>query len=149
MVVQESTHPRSPLSVDRGVIRRQLPMLRTAAGRCYLAHCRAAERDQIIKRLEAADETEDRPYLTASWLDQMINEVRDRGYASRFHESYNSYTSSIAVPVFSDTALMGSIAVIWLTKALTLAEGVDQFFDAMREATQRITIRHDRMHADR
>jgi IclR family mhp operon transcriptional activator len=147
MIVQESTHPRSPLSVDRGVIGRKLPMLRTAAGRCYLAHCPPADRAKVLELLESSKDPEDSFYLTASWLERTLSETLQRGYAARYHEQYNSHTSSIAVPIFSGTTLVGSMAVIWITKAMTLVEGVDQFLETMREAAQRITYRHDRMHA--
>jgi hypothetical protein len=43
---------------------------------------------------------------------------------------------------------VGSMAVIWITKAMTLVEGIDQFLETMREAARRITYRHDRMHAE-
>ena len=33
MVVQETTHSRSPMSIDRGMIGKRLPILRTSAGR--------------------------------------------------------------------------------------------------------------------
>jgi hypothetical protein len=39
------------------------------------------------------------------------------------------------------------MAVIWITKALTLSEAVDQFLDTMREAARRITYRHGQLHA--
>ena len=51
MVVQETTHQRSPLSIDRGMIGRRVPMLRTATGRAYLAHCPDRERDVIINHV--------------------------------------------------------------------------------------------------
>jgi IclR family transcriptional regulator, mhp operon transcriptional activator len=148
MIVQESTHPRSPLSVDRGVIGRHLPMLRTAAGRCYLAHCPPAVRVQLLEQIENLKIPEDSFYLAASSLDRLLSETVERGYAVRYHEHYNSHTSSIAVPIFSGTTLVGSMAVIWITKAMTLVEGIDQFLETMREAARRITYRHDRMHAD-
>jgi IclR family mhp operon transcriptional activator len=39
MVIQETTHNRSPLSIDRGMTGFRLPMMRTSAGRCYLGLC--------------------------------------------------------------------------------------------------------------
>jgi len=147
MVVQESTHPRSPLAIDRGVIRRNLPMLRTAAGRCYIAHC--AERSKIIDRISASKNPQDDFYLAASRLQQLVEETSLRGYAIRYHERYNPHTSSIAVPIFSGTTLVGSMAVIWITKAIALAEAVDQFLDAMRTASMRITLKHDHIQFER
>jgi IclR family mhp operon transcriptional activator len=148
MVVQESTHPRSPLAVDRGVIRRKLPMLRTAAGRCYLAHCMPEERSRIIERISELNDPEDNFYLPAARLEQMFNETSARGYAIRFNERYNPHTSSIAVPIFSGTTLVGSMAVIWITKAIALPEAVDQFLDTMRKASERITYKHDHIHVE-
>jgi IclR family mhp operon transcriptional activator len=147
MVIQESTHPRSPLSVDRRVIGRKLPMLRTAAGRSYLAHCTPDNRAEVLAQIRQAGDDEDGAFLRPSVLDRMLGETVAQGYAVRYHERYIPHTSSIAVPIFSGTTLVGSIAVIWITKALTLAEGVDQFLETMHEAARRITHRHHRMHA--
>jgi IclR family mhp operon transcriptional activator len=147
MVIQESTHPRSPLSVDRGVIGRKLPMLHTAAGRCYLAYCTPADRTRILKQIGQLENLEDSYYLAPPTLERVLNETIERGYAARYHDRYIPNTSSIAVPIFSGTALVGAMAVIWITKAITLAEGVDQFLAPMREAAQRISHRHERMHA--
>lgn len=141
MEIQELTHPRSPLSVDRGVIRRRLPMLHTAAGRCYLSYCSDGERERLLADISRDGSEEDRYLLSTNWLDKLIAETRSQGFAMRFKEQYNSHTSSIAVPIFSDNELVGAIAVIWITKALTLAEGIEQFYETMSDAARRITAR--------
>ena len=51
MLVRETTHEASVLSIDHGMVGRSLPMLRTAAGRCYLACCSANERRAILEML--------------------------------------------------------------------------------------------------
>jgi IclR family mhp operon transcriptional activator len=147
MQIQESTHPRSPLAKDRGVIRRHLPMLHTAAGRSYLAFCTERERLRLVDNITAHGNADDRYLLKGPWLDTMVVETAARGYAVRYNDRYNPHTSSIAVPIFSGTTLIGSIAVIWITKALTLAEGVDQFFATMRDAAVRINSLHGHLHA--
>jgi IclR family mhp operon transcriptional activator len=147
MVVQESTHPRSPLAVDRGVIGRRMPMLRSSMGRCYLAHCPSAERAELVELIANLNDTEDSFYLAPQVLEKLVTETIERGYAARYREKFNLHTSSIAVPIFSGTTLVGSMAVIWITKALTLSEAVDQFLDTMREAARRITYRHGQLHA--
>jgi IclR family mhp operon transcriptional activator len=123
-------------------------MLRTAAGRCYLGHCAPAERSKIIGRVAELSDPEDKFYLPASRLEQLFNETSTRGYAIRYNERYNPHTSSIAVPIFSGTTLVGSMAVIWITKAIGLAEAVDQFLDTMRKASERITYKHDHIQCD-
>ena len=62
MVVQETTHQRSPLSIDRGMIGRRVPMLRTATGRAYLAHCPDRERDVIINHVRRIGDPETRNF---------------------------------------------------------------------------------------
>jgi IclR family mhp operon transcriptional activator len=147
MVIQESTHPRSPLAVDRGVIGRRLPMLHTAAGRCYLAFCPPADRARVLQQIAQLGNPEDSFDLAAPALQRMLGETTERGYATRYHERYIPNTSSIAVPIFSGQVLVGAMAVIWITKAMTLAEAVDQFLASMREAAQRISQRHELLHA--
>ena len=66
MVIQETTHRRSPLSIDRGMIGKRLPMLRTSTGRAYLAACSPRERDVIIAHLRRINEVEDRPFSNRS-----------------------------------------------------------------------------------
>src|SRR5271169_51280 len=51
MLVRETTHEASTLSIDHGMVGRSLPILRTAAGRCYLAFCPDEERRTIVDLL--------------------------------------------------------------------------------------------------
>ena len=39
MMIRESTHRFSPLSFHRAMVGQTIPMLLTAAGRAYFAHC--------------------------------------------------------------------------------------------------------------
>ena len=60
MLVRETTHEASTLSIDHGMVGRRLPMLRTAAGRCYLALCPDKERRAILEMLSRSKAPEDR-----------------------------------------------------------------------------------------
>ena len=57
MLVRETTREVSVLSIDHGMAGRSLPMLRTAAGRCYLAFCSNNERGAILKMLARSKNT--------------------------------------------------------------------------------------------
>jgi IclR family mhp operon transcriptional activator len=122
-------------------------MLHTAAGRCYLAFCPPADRARVLQQIAQLGNPEDSFDLAAPALQRMLGETTERGYATRYHERYIPNTSSIAVPIFSGQVLVGAMAVIWITKAMTLAEAVDQFLASMREAAQRISQRHELLHA--
>lgn len=140
MVVQETTHSRSPLSIDRNMIGKRLPMLRTSAGRAYLAACPVREREMIVNHLRRIDEADDRPFLDAKRLSQMIAETARRGYAVRSEGEYNPKTASIAVPIVRDEAVFGCISIIWIRSALSLDEAVAQFAATLRETAAAIPV---------
>ncbi|ERF81975.1 DNA-binding transcriptional regulator [Bradyrhizobium viridifuturi] len=140
MVVQETTHSRSPMSIDRGMIGKRLPILRTSAGRAYLAASAERERNLIVNHLRRIDEADDRPFLGGDWLERMIAETRERGYGVRNEGEYNPKTASIAVPIVRDEAVFGCISIIWIRSALSLEDAVSQFVMPMRQAAAAITI---------
>lgn len=140
MVIQETTHARSPLSIDRGMIGRRLPMLRTSAGRAYLAFCPEAERAIILKHLRRVDDAEDRPYLCQHAIAPMLERTRERGYAIRDAGEYNPKTASIAVPILGSDHVIGCLSIIWIRSALVLNDAVAQFFAPMREAAASLRI---------
>jgi IclR family mhp operon transcriptional activator len=141
MVIQETTHPRSPLSIDRGMIGERLPMLRTSAGRAYLAACAPSERDVIVSHLRRIDEAADRPYLEADRLSRMIEETMQRGYAIRGEGEYKPKTASIAVPIVREDVVFGCISIIWIRSALSLDEAIATFAAPMREAAAAIPVK--------
>jgi IclR family mhp operon transcriptional activator len=140
MVIQESTHPRSPLSIDRGMIGRSLPVLRTSAGRAYLANCADGERNVIINHLRRIGDSEDALYLTDAYLAHMIEETLSRGYAVRNDGEFIAKTSSIAVPIVRDRTVYGCLAIIWVRKALALEQAVEQYLEPMRKAAAEIPV---------
>ena len=131
MVVQETTHAQSPLSIDRGMIGRRLPMLRTSSGRAYLAFCSAAEREIIVKHIARIDDPEDRPFLQRDYLDRTLSETRARGFGLRAEGEYNAKTSSIAVPVIKSNDVLGCISIIWIRSALDPTRGDRPVFRAI------------------
>ena len=141
MVIQETTHRRSPLSIDRGMIGKRLPMLRTSAGRAYLAACTSSERDIIVSHLRRLGETEDRPFLEARRLARMLKETSRQGYAVRNAGEFNPKTASIAVPIVRNDVVFGCISIIWIRSALSLEEAVSKFAAPMRETAQTIPVK--------
>jgi IclR family mhp operon transcriptional activator len=154
MVIQETTHSRSPLSIDRGMIGIRLPMLRTAAGRTYLAFCSEEERGALVNHLRRKDDPADRGLLDPALLAASIEETVSRGYGIRtssdqpIPNTSATKTSSIGVPILSGAAILGCITIIWLANALEFDEAVAQFLRPMQEAARTITARLGRPAAD-
>ncbi|WP_293449295.1 DNA-binding transcriptional regulator, partial [Planktotalea sp.] len=124
MVIQETTHSRSPLSVDPGMVGYPLPILRSSAGRAYLSVCSAREREIIIDLLRAEPCQEDLPFLQFGWLDENLTAYFRQGYATRGPRSFRPKTSSLAVPILADDRAIGCLSIIWVTKAMTMEQAI-------------------------
>jgi IclR family mhp operon transcriptional activator len=133
MVVRETTHPRSPLSVDRDMVGREVPMLRTASGRVYLAFCTAAERREILRLLRVRGDAADEPYLIPGAVEEMLLRCRKKNYGAWLNEEFVGKTSSVALPIMVNGYARASIAVAWLTTAIPVAKAVQQFVPPLAE----------------
>lgn len=138
MVIQETTHGRSPLSIDRGMIGYRLPMLRTSAGRAYLAFCGDQQRQIILDQVRRLDIPEDSPFLEAIYLDTILGEIRENGYAARDSGEFRPQTASIAVPVTISGTMVACVSMIWIRTALTLNEAVLRHVDTLHMIARRI-----------
>lgn len=138
MVIQETTHGRSPLSIDRAMIGYRLPVLRTSAGRAYLAFCPEAERALIVDHLRRLGDPADMFFLEGSWLDRMVAETRARGYALRDAGEFRAQTASLAVPVRAGGAVLGCVSLIWIRTALKTAKAVETAAEPLAELANRI-----------
>jgi IclR family transcriptional regulator, mhp operon transcriptional activator len=138
MVVRETTHARSPLSIDRAMLGREVPMLRTACGRAYLAFCSEAERREILEYIRAWGDVADVPYLHPDVLETLLDSTRRDGYASRLNEAFVPKTSSIAVPILLEGQVSACLSVVWQTAAMQASRAIKQFMSPLREAAELI-----------
>ena len=134
MVVRETTHQRSPLSIDKAMVGREVPMLRTATGRAYLSFCSERERAEILEFLHTRSEPEDEPCLYPKALDMMIATCRRNGYGTRLGEAFVPKTSSISLPILVDDLARGCITVVWLTQAMSASRAIKEFFPPLKKA---------------
>lgn len=139
MIIQESTHARSPVSIDRGMLGRRLPMLRTSAGRAYLTACIPAERNIILNHLRRIDDVEDKMFLQESYIERLLEQTASQGFAVRSDGEFNAKTSSIAVPIVQGDIVMGCISIIWIRSALSLDEAISSFAAPMKEVAAYIS----------
>jgi IclR family transcriptional regulator, mhp operon transcriptional activator len=139
MVIQETTHGRSPLSIDRGMVGYRLPMLRTSAGRCYLGMCPPAERTLILEHIRRLNDPEDAPFLGDHFLQPMLAQVAERRLATRDAGEFRPQTSSIAAPVMSAGSIVACISIIWIRSAMSLEEASHTCEAPLREIAERLS----------
>lgn len=141
MVVRETTHQRSPLSIDRAMLGREVPVLRTASGRAYLSFCSPPEREEIIQLLKAQNDPADEPLLSPGAIEELIGTCQRQGYGARLNEAFVPKTSSVALPILVDGRACGCISIIWLTSAMTAHRAIKTFVPPLRDAAAMIAKR--------
>lgn len=139
MVVQETTHERSPLSIDRGMTGFHLPVLRTSAGRCYLGLCPDEERAIIIDHVKQLGDPEDKAFLQAPRLNKLLSDTRKAGLGTRFDGEFRPKTASIAVPVWSAGRLIACVSIIWVRRAMRPEDALERMVAPMQELSARIS----------
>lgn len=143
MVIQETPHGRSPLSIDRGMTGYRLPMLRTSAGRCYLGCCNPRERELILDHIRRIADPEDAPFLDQRYLDRMLSDVATKGIAVRDSGEFKVKTASIAVPILASGSIVACLSLIWIRSAMTVRTAVETCEKPLRDISGRITAALD------
>jgi len=138
MVIQETTHGRSPLSIDRAMTGYRLPILRTSAGRAYVAFCGEDERGFILDHLMRLGDPADAPFLDPAWLARMMAETRTRGLAVRDAGEFRPQTASLAAPVISGGDVIGCVSMIWIQSAMSTSKAVAEHGDQLREIAAKL-----------
>jgi IclR family transcriptional regulator, mhp operon transcriptional activator len=137
MLVRETTHEASTLSIDHGMVGQSMPMLRTAAGRCYLAFCPAAERRAILEMLSRSKAPEDRSAREAQRLTKLLDAVRAKGYEVQDRE-INPKTTGISVPIRAGARVLGTISSIWISSAMTIEKARAELYSPLAATAARI-----------
>jgi len=138
MLVRQTTHEASTLSIDHGMVGRSLPMLRTGAGRCYLAFCPAKERRAILEMLSRSKAPEDRPAREPQRLSRLFEAIRAKGYAIQDRE-INPKTTGLAVPIVLGTRVRGALSSIWISSAMTIEKAETELYPPLAAIAARIT----------
>lgn len=143
MVIQETTHGRSPLSIDRAMTGYRMPMLRTSAGRAYLAFTGEAERDLILDHLRRLGDPADAFFLQESWLTRMIAQTRERGFAIRDAGEFRMQTASLAAPVIVEGTVRACVSLIWIRSAMKTSKAIESAAAPLIELAARIAAALD------
>jgi IclR family mhp operon transcriptional activator len=139
MLVRETTHRFSPLSFHRAMIRLRMPVLFTAAGKAYLAFCSLEERQQILSLIEAGSDEQAQFARNRVLVEQMLDKVRSRGYATNDGEWHQQpKVAAIAMPIRHHEQVLGCINVVFLRKALNATEGAKRYVAELRAAIKKI-----------
>ena len=139
MLVRETTHRFSPLSFHRAMIRQRMPVLFTAAGRAYLACCGDEERQQVLHLLVSGNDEQANFARNRVLVEQMLEKVRRQGYAGNEGEwNQQLKIAALAMPVRHQGHVLASINIVFLKKAMSIAEAAERFLPHLQAAVAKI-----------
>jgi len=139
MVVRETTHRFSRLSFHRSMVGRRLPMLITAAGRAYIAHCPDSEREKILKILAARNDAQAELARNPTFIEGVVNRVRRQGYAeNKNYWQEEPKISAIALPIKNNERVMGCLNLIYVAKAMTTEEAAKKYLPSMQATVAKL-----------
>lgn len=133
MVVRDTTHGQSALSIDRNVVGRRLPLLGSCAGLAYLAFAPAAEQSLLMDILARSTDPADQPARDPVKLRRLLETTRRRGYGVRQGGALWPHTGAVALPVREGGRVLGCISVIWMARVIPAAEGLRRCLEPLRE----------------
>ena len=139
MMVRDSTHALTSLTLNNYHPGYTLPILESGAGRTYLGFAGEAERATVLAGLRAQAEEQQLGTEMLSLFESgfMVEEVRRLGYGAKGHNRFTENpgkTSSIAVPIFEGEELAGSLSLIFFASAMKIEEAARRYLDDMRRA---------------
>lgn len=137
MVVRETTHRRSPLSINREVPGFRPPVLLSALGLAYLAWSVPRDQEEILRAIAASDQPDAPLARDRDWVRARLAEVRRRGYGFR-EGGISEKTGSIAVPVMWRNKPLATINIHYILSALTMEQVVERYLGDMRAAARKI-----------
>lgn len=129
LMVREATHQVSPLSFHSGVMGASLPLVRTAAGRAYLAFCGDEERDLLLRMLREREDDEGAFARDQRTVRMHLDAIRERGFAVNEGNDWigRGRYGAIAVAIRSKDGVAACLDMVFSKLAIKVDEATRKF----------------------
>jgi IclR family mhp operon transcriptional activator len=146
MLVRFTTRHMSPFSREETFLNRRVPLLRSAIGLAYFAHCSADEQLFILKFLAQSDPDQIDDIGGLEALSRLSENIRADGFATIFRPPPDP-TRSFAVPILQPGAAdgpLGSIVMFYYRSVMSQQEATDKYLGLVRGLADQIGAGIDR-----
>lgn len=130
LMIRDTTHQTAPLSIDRNMVGRRLPMLRSAAGLAYIAALPQHECAALLELLARSDDPIDTPPPSAA---RLVEATRRQGYGTRQGGGIWPHTGAVALAVRVRQRVVGCISTIWMARVIDRNEGLRRCLGPLEE----------------
>lgn len=135
IMIQVSLDHEAPLALARLPEGTSFPLICSASGHLFLAHCDIALRRNIVAATSlSAKAAECGLPPTDSELDQ----IRANGYAWRVNPHPDSQEGVLAVPVYSGGAYAASVHLRYMKRLLAPSAAIERYLSSMQRAAGEI-----------
>src|SRR5690606_15685226 len=111
MVIRETTHRFSPFSIHHSMVGKTLPVLKTAAGRAYLAFSGDDERERALETIRR-NAGPDMAQPDDAWIERLIQQTRRQGYGLNVGETDKKIVA-FAVPIRWGGRIIACLNIIY------------------------------------
>lgn len=142
MMVRDSTHTRTSLTLNNYYPGFTLPIMECSSGKAYMAFCTDGEREHLLEGLRTIEGAAEKMATLLLSNDSLLREVRNQGYATQSRNAYTANpgkTSSIAVPIFRGEEVAGAITIIFFSVAMPMEKAIAQFVAPVTETARAIS----------
>ncbi len=142
MMVRDSTHTRTSLTLNNYYPGFTLPIMECSSGKAYMAFCSDGEREHLLEGLRTIEGAAEKMATLLLSNDSLLREVRNQGYATQSRNAYTANpgkTSSIAVPILRGEEVAGAITIIFFSVAMPMEKAISQFVAPVTETARAIS----------
>ena len=143
MMVRDSTHTLTSLTLNNYFPGYTLPLLESASGRVCLAYMEEDEREGVLQGLAAIQDESPGPFdmLSLFRTGVMVDDIRNQGFATKGRNPFTENpgkTSAIAVPLMERGRAIGSMSLIFFASSKKMDDAVKQFLPDLKATSAAI-----------
>jgi len=142
MMVRDSTHKLTSLTLTNYAPGYTLPLTECSTGKAYLAYSDPEERSSILRGMRELDGPAERKAVLTLHDESLFKDIRAKGFATQARNAYTATpgkTSSIAVPLFRGNQVAGAMALIFFASAMTMRQAQDSFVEELKATADAIS----------
>jgi IclR family transcriptional regulator, mhp operon transcriptional activator len=139
MIVREVTDHSTPLALDRHAAGMRLPLLGSAAGRVYLAHCTQAQGDTLIDLLARTGKEEDKQARNRTEVLRALANIKAQGYSSVARTRRLTDEVALSVPVMLDDRPLASLTLRCISQGPNGTTGAERFLPKLLQCAAKIS----------
>ncbi len=142
MMVRDSTHQLTSLTLHNYAPGYTLPMVECASGKAYLAFADAEELAMVLAGIGTQDGPAERMARLLLSDRKLLSDIRAAGYATQARNVYTATpgkTSSIAVPLFRRGRVAGALSLIFFASAMTMRDAQARYVEPLKARAERVS----------